>query len=142
MKLPDHSGLAVLDQLKRDSRTRHIPVHVASVADFSQEALELGAIGYALKPVKREELVEAFEAARSEVLAERATRAGRRRRSASALERRTAAGAMTTCASPARPTAAEALKQLRANTFDCMVLDLTLPDVSGYELLEKMANRG
>ena len=49
------------DPAKRDPRTRHIPVHVLSVSDFSQMALERGAVGYALKPVKREELVEAFQ---------------------------------------------------------------------------------
>ncbi len=47
MNLPDHSGLGVLDQLKRDTRTRHIPVHVLSVADYSHQALERGAIGEA-----------------------------------------------------------------------------------------------
>ena len=45
--LPDHSGLWVLDQLKRDTRTRHIPVHVVSASDNAQTALSLGAIGYA-----------------------------------------------------------------------------------------------
>src|SRR5205085_3855740 len=60
INLPDHSGLGVLDQLKRNPLTRHIPVHIASVADYTHEALERGAIGYALKPVKREQLVEAF----------------------------------------------------------------------------------
>ncbi len=56
MNLPDHSGLGVLDQLKREPLTRHIPVHVISVADYTHEAMERGAIGYAFKPVKREEL--------------------------------------------------------------------------------------
>ena len=60
INLPDFSGLGVLDQLKRNPRTRHIPVHMASVADYKREALELGAVGYALKPAKREELVEAL----------------------------------------------------------------------------------
>ena len=45
--LPDHSGLWVLDRLKRDVRTRHIPVHVVSATDNAQTALSLGAIGYA-----------------------------------------------------------------------------------------------
>ncbi|MFX6949553.1 hypothetical protein ABTH81_20955, partial [Acinetobacter baumannii] len=45
---------------KRNPKTRHIPVHVVSVADYSHEALERGAIGYALKPVQREELVGAI----------------------------------------------------------------------------------
>ncbi|HEY5959521.1 MAG TPA: ATP-binding protein, partial [Polyangiaceae bacterium] len=54
--LPDHSGLALLEQLKRHPRTRPIPVHVVSVSDHAQQALELGAIGYALKPIQREQL--------------------------------------------------------------------------------------
>ncbi len=138
MKLPDHSGLGVLDQLKRDSRTRHIPVHVASVADFSQEALELGAVGYALKPVKREELVEAFK--RLEAKFSQSLRRvliveddARQRESVEQLL------ANDDVRITGVANAAEALKQLQASTFDCMVLDLSLPDVSGYELLEKMA---
>ena len=59
--LPDHSGLWVLDQLKRDTRTRHIPVHVVSATDNAQTALSLGAIGYLLKPVKREDLTEVLK---------------------------------------------------------------------------------
>src|ERR1700754_800222 len=61
MNLPDYSGLGVLDQLKRNPQMRHIPVHVLSVADYSQEALAMGAVGYALKPVKREQLIEALQ---------------------------------------------------------------------------------
>jgi CheY-like chemotaxis protein len=59
--LPDHSGLWVLDQLKRNTRTRHIPVHVVSASDNAQTALSLGAIGYALKPVKREDLIDVLK---------------------------------------------------------------------------------
>ncbi|MET0656829.1 MAG: response regulator, partial [Steroidobacteraceae bacterium] len=139
MNLPDHSGLGVLDQLKRNPLTRHIPVHVISVADYSQEALELGAVGYALKPVKREELVRAFEH-----LAAKFTQGvrtvlvveddARQRDSIGQLlgnEEVRIVGV---------GTATEALKQLQAATFDCMVIDLNLPDLSGYELLEKMAD--
>jgi signal transduction histidine kinase/DNA-binding response OmpR family regulator len=60
--LPDASGLTVLEQLKRNPRTRHIPVHVCSAHDFARSALERGAIGYAVKPVRREELQAALEA--------------------------------------------------------------------------------
>jgi CheY-like chemotaxis protein len=49
--LPDASGLSVLDRLKLDARTRHIPVHIVSVHDYAETALSLGAVGYALKPV-------------------------------------------------------------------------------------------
>src|SRR5579872_4698189 len=61
MNLPDYSGLGVLDQLKHNPDLRHIPIHVVSVSDYSQEALGMGAVGYALKPVKREELVAALQ---------------------------------------------------------------------------------
>jgi signal transduction histidine kinase/DNA-binding response OmpR family regulator/CHASE3 domain sensor protein len=140
MQLPDHSGLGVLDQLKRDSRTRHIPVHVASVADFSHEALELGAVGYALKPVKREELVEAFKR-----LEEKFSQSLHRvliveddQRQRDSVEKLLANDDVRITGVA---TAAEALAQLQTATFDCMVLDLSLPDVSGYELLEKMASQ-
>ncbi len=56
--LPDESGLMVLDRLKRDDATRHIPIHVISGADHSQTALSLGAIGYMIKPVKRDDLAQ------------------------------------------------------------------------------------
>ncbi|WP_246697361.1 ATP-binding protein [Rhizobium sp. G21] len=59
--LPDQSGLSVLDRLKRDVRTRHIPIHILSADDYSDRALSLGAVGYALKPVQRDHLVEVIE---------------------------------------------------------------------------------
>ena len=54
INLPDNSGLSVLERLKRDPGTRHIPVHVVSALEYTQQALEMGAVGYAIKPVKRE----------------------------------------------------------------------------------------
>ena len=60
--LPDRSGLSVLDTLKHRSTTRHIEVHVdTSVSDYTQTALEMGALGYAMKPVEREQLVRALK---------------------------------------------------------------------------------
>ena len=138
MNLPDHSGLGVLDQLKRNPQTRHIPVHVVSVADHSREALELGAIGYALKPVQREQLVEAFQ--RLEAKFSQGLKrvlvveddAGQREAIRQLLG--SAEVQIVTVES-----ASAALAQLQSNTFDCMVMDLNLPDVSGYQLLEKMS---
>jgi CheY-like chemotaxis protein/CHASE3 domain sensor protein len=140
INLPDYSGLGVLDQLKRNPQTRHIPVHVASVADYTHEALELGAVGYALKPVKREELVQAFErlearlapGVRRVLVVEddaRQRESIRQLLSASEVE---IIGA---------ESAQAALAQLQSTTFDCMVMDLNLPDLSGYELLERMAEQ-
>ncbi|HMG52124.1 MAG TPA: response regulator, partial [Kofleriaceae bacterium] len=136
--LPDRSGLAVLDALKRDPQTRHIPVHMVSVTDYTRGALAMGAAGYALKPVDRERLVEAIkhleavftQKLRRVLIVEddpvlRETTA--RLLAGDDIEIITAA------------TAGEALDHLRATTFDCMVLDLALPDRSGLELLEDMA---
>jgi len=140
MNLPDFSGLGVLDQIKRNPRTRHIPVHVVSVADYVQEAMERGAVGYALKPVQREQLIDAFnklEAKFSQnlhhvlVVEDDA----RQRDSIRQLLGNDDVNIVGV------ETAAEALEQLRATTFDCMVMDLNLPDLSGYELLEKMARQ-
>jgi CheY-like chemotaxis protein/CHASE3 domain sensor protein len=140
INLPDHSGLGVLDQLKRNAKTRHVPVHVLSVEDYAHEALELGAVGYALKPVKREDLVAALgklEAKFSQRLRhvlvvedDEAQRESIRALLANEDVRIVAAA-----------NGAEALVQLRAITFDCVVIDLKLPDLSGYELLEKMSQQ-
>ena len=51
----------------RNPATRHMPVHAVSVEDFSRQALSLGAIGYALKPVKREQLMATFEKLQSKL---------------------------------------------------------------------------
>jgi CheY-like chemotaxis protein len=140
VNLPDHSGLGVLDRLKRDPRTRHIPVHILSVADYRREALELGAVGYALKPAKREELIGALR--RLEAKFSQSVRRvliveddSRQRESIRQLLSNDDVQ-ITAVAS-----AGEALAQLKITTFDCMVVDLNLPDYSGYDLLEKMSQQ-
>jgi CheY-like chemotaxis protein len=139
MNLPDRTGLAVLDELKRDPRTRHVPVHIVSVTDYSQEALSRGAVGYALKPVKRDELTVALKRLEQQ-FAQRLRRVlvveddARQRDSIGELLAAEGVEIVPVA------TAAEALDQLRAMTFDCMVLDLTLPDMSGYELLDRMGD--
>jgi CheY-like chemotaxis protein/CHASE3 domain sensor protein len=138
MNLPDYSGLGVLDQLKRNPQMRHIPVHVVSVADYSQEALAMGAVGYAMKPVNRDQLAEALQkleakfspGVRNVLVVEDDER---QRESIRQLLQN------EDVKITAVRTAADALARLRQTTFDCMVMDLNLPDFSGYELLQKMA---
>jgi signal transduction histidine kinase/CheY-like chemotaxis protein/CHASE3 domain sensor protein len=136
--LPDHSGLSVLDRLKHDARTRHVPVHVVSAGNHAESALALGAVGYMLKPVQREQLVEA--------LGRLETRLEQRLRRVLIVEDdpvqlaslQALLGANDVEAVGAA-TAAGCLERLRAATFDCMVLDLSLPDASGYTLLETLS---
>ncbi len=136
--LPDHSGLSVLDRLKRDARTRHIPVHVVSGGDHAQTALSLGAMGYMLKPVQREELMD--------TLKKLETKLAQRLRRVLIVEDdpvqqdsvRKLLGSQDV-ETVGVGTAAECLEHLRESTFDCMVLDLSLPDASGYSLLETLS---
>ena len=140
VNLPDFSGLGVLDQLKRNPATRHIPVHIVSVADYSKEALERGAVGYALKPVKREELVRALER-----LEGKFSQGLRRVLIVEDDERQRESVKLLLDGEGieivAAGTAMQALDHLVHSTFDCMVMDLNLPDLSGYELLEKMSQQ-
>jgi signal transduction histidine kinase/DNA-binding response OmpR family regulator/CHASE3 domain sensor protein len=138
--LPDRSGLSVLDSLKHRSTTRHIPVHVVSVSDYTQTALEMGATGYGIKPVKRDELMGALK--RLE------TKFTQRLRRILVVEDDDVARDSTCHLLAARDvetvavgSAGEALEALGNATFDCMVLDLTLPDRSGFDLLEEMSKR-
>jgi signal transduction histidine kinase/CheY-like chemotaxis protein/CHASE3 domain sensor protein len=137
--LPDRSGLAVLDALKRDARTRHIPVHIASVTDFTQTALQMGAAGYALKPIERDKLVDAIRKLEAKFT--------QKLRHVLVVEddpllrestARLLAGSDVEVLTAG--TTSAALDLLRAKTFDCMVLDLSLPDRSGLELLEEMSH--
>jgi CheY-like chemotaxis protein len=136
--LPDMSGLSVLERLKRDPSTRHIPVHMVSVSDNAHTALQLGAIGYALKPVARDDLARAMQR-----LAAEHSRETRRvliveddpTQQESLKKLLEAEGVELSSAGSVR----EALLELERTSVDCMVLDLTLPDGSGYDLLEKMA---
>ncbi|HIE4485902.1 TPA: response regulator [Stenotrophomonas maltophilia] len=136
--LPDVSGLSVLERLKRNPDTRHIPVHVVSAMDRSQVARELGAIGFAIKPTTRERLVTAIE--QLEQTSQRDVRRlliveddSELRHNLELLLGRDQLQIV------AVGNLAGALEQLSTVTFDCMVMDLSLPDGSGYDLLEHMA---
>ena len=138
MKLPDHTGLSVLDRLKRDPETRHIPVHVVSATDYTETALSMGAAAYLLKPVERERLVEAFR--------DLEVRSSRRLRRVLIVEddaalRNSVANLLgrSDVEIKTAATVADALQLLEEHNFDCIVTDLALPDQSGFELLETMA---
>jgi len=136
--LPDHSGLMVLDQLKKDARTRHIPVHVVSVHDYTETALSLGAVGYMLKPVRREQLIEAFRRLETR-LSESVRRVLIVEDDAAQREALVALLGTGGVEAITAGSAAECLERLSNTVFDCMVLDLNLPDTSGFSLLDKLS---
>ena len=138
IRLPDQSGLAFLEQLKSSPATRHIPVHIVSVEDFALTARKMGAVGYMLKPVKRDALVEAFQN-----LQQRLNQPLRRvlvvedddaqRDSIVQLI------ADKDVKIEAVASAEQALERLSHEIYDCMVMDLSLPTMSGYELLAELS---
>jgi CheY-like chemotaxis protein len=138
VRLPDGSGLSVLQQLKEDPATRHIPVHVVSSQDNAGEALHLGAIGYALKPTSREQLEAVFHK-----LKDKSSQQMKRVLLVEDDERqRDSVVHLISDADveiAAVGSGAEALALLRAGIFDCMIIDLKLPDMQGNELLQRMS---
>jgi signal transduction histidine kinase/DNA-binding response OmpR family regulator/CHASE3 domain sensor protein len=137
MKLPDHSGLSVLVRLKHNPTTRHIPVHVVSVDTNAEATLAMGAIGHLTKPVRREDVAAVLEKLKRPL--------ARLRRVLVVEDDPAQLGAIVKLLEApgleivAVTTVSEALEKLAGGTFDCVVTDLTLPDASGYDMLEKMA---
>ncbi|MFK3602181.1 response regulator [Pseudomonas fluorescens] len=138
MRLPDHSGLTVLQRLKEHANTRHIPVHVISVEDRVEAAMHMGAIGYAVKPTTREELKDVF--ARLEAkLTQKVKRV--LLVEDDDLQRDSIARLIGDDDIEITDVgfAQAALDLLRTNIYDCMIIDLKLPDMLGNELLKRMA---
>jgi CheY-like chemotaxis protein len=139
IRLPDSSGLSVLQQLKDNPATRHIPVHVVSSMDNAGEALHLGAIGYALKPTSREQLEEVFRK-----LQQKSAQQIKRVLLVEDDERQRDSVVSLIADEDVKIDAVgsgeEALALLRTEIFDCMIIDLKLPDMQGRELLERMSH--
>jgi len=138
LKLPDIDGMQVLDQLKHDLQSRHIPVHIISGREQGDDVTPLrkGAIGYLTKPVRKEDIEDAF--ARIEALLQ----AEMKQILAVEDDKRNQVAIQTLLKKndiniTLAGTGAAALDQLRAKRFDCVILDLRLPDMTGFEWLEQ-----
>jgi CheY-like chemotaxis protein/signal transduction histidine kinase/methyl-accepting chemotaxis protein len=135
--LPGLDGWKVMERLKQNPETRHIPVHFISASDHALEAMQMGAIGYLTKPVSLERLYDVFAAIENALTHELkkllvvedddTTRI-------SLYELLKSDHVEITTAS----TGAEALMRLQTETFDCMVVDLGLGDMTGFQLLERL----
>ena len=137
LKLPGIDGWRVLDMLKENPATRHIPVHLMSANEPSPKALSKGAVGYVQKPVSRDQIVAALQK-----MEETASRRDKRvllveddndiRKGIVELigDEHVAVDEAT--------GGGEAIEALRATRYDCMILDLGLWDFDGDELLKKI----
>ncbi|MEW9856203.1 response regulator [Novosphingobium sp. M1R2S20] len=139
MHLPDHTGLSVLDRIKRDTRTRHIPVHVVSADEDDRAALESGAVGYLFKPVSRDDLLGMLEGLelRMDQRLRRVLVVEDDHNQAESIRHLLASRDVETVEVH---SAAACLDRLGSETFDCMVLDLNLPDMPGLDLLERLSS--
>ncbi|MDP9034486.1 MAG: response regulator, partial [Myxococcota bacterium] len=138
VQLPVHDGWTVLDRLKRNPLTRHIPVHVISIVERNQRGASMGAFAYLEKPVTKDALEGAFAHLKSFV-----DRAIRRlllvednevEQSAIARAVREAGDVDIV---PVR-SAENALATLGEQSFDCVIVDLILPGLDGLSLLSEI----
>ncbi|NOY61150.1 MAG: response regulator [Calditrichaeota bacterium] len=135
--LPDISGWTVMERLKDDPQTRHIPVHFISASDESMEAMRMGAIGFLTKPVNMEALEKAFnkiENTVSKSIKNLLIVEDNREQQKSILE----LIGNHDVHSIAVGSGKQAIKLLKSKPFDCMILDLGLKDMHGFDLLEKL----
>lgn len=135
--LPGIDGWTVMERLKENPKLRHIPVHFMSAADSSMDAMRMGAVGYLTKPVSIER-VESTLSKLENVISRPVKRLllveddDIQRDSIKELIGNS--DVKTTAVS----SGAKALVELAAERYDCMILDLGLEDMSGFELLEKI----
>ncbi len=135
IRLPGIDGWEVLDALKAEPATRHIPVHFMSVDEPLFDAFSKGAIGYLTKPVSDRSLIKALEKIDSVISKKRKELLIVEDNDAQRMAIRKLIGNNDVVTDEAR-TGKEALKALAKKDYDCMILDLGLPDMSGFDLLE------
>lgn len=138
LNLPDVKGWDVLEQIKNNPKTRHIPVHIISAEDEVLDVYHRGAMGYLTKPVSKEALEESFQKIEKLI--------ARDIKSLLIIEDEPLVrmGIVNLLkGSDIQITEVDsgkaALEKLEAEPFDCIILDLSLPDMSGFDLLNKLS---
>ena len=137
IELPGMDGWTVLDRLKHTKSTRHIPVHIISVVDEKQRGLKMGAMAFENKPATPEQLRDTL--GKIENFVERGVKSllvvDDDRVAQQSIIELIGEGDVETIAVG---TAEEAMSQLRNKHYDCVVLDLGLPDMNGFDLMERI----
>ena len=137
--LPDMLGWNVLSQFKRTLETRHIPVQILSMDEDRQQGLARGAFSYLNKPTTTEGLSAALSRINDYIKP-------RKKRLLIAEDNEAERFGVSELLShpdleiSVAATGRGALEELRSQHYDCMVLDLRLPDMSGFEVLEEIQN--
>jgi HAMP domain-containing protein/signal transduction histidine kinase/PleD family two-component response regulator len=136
--MPVRGGAGILEQLKQHPRTRHIPVYVVGDPAERQDVLRAGAAAFVARPAYADELAATFDAARSFL-----DRAVRRLLvvdddDAARMGVAELVGAGDDVEVTAVASSEEALAALDEQRFDCIVLDLKLPKMSGFALLDRV----
>ncbi|HUN46817.1 MAG TPA: response regulator, partial [Stellaceae bacterium] len=135
--LPDMLGWTVLSQLKQHPATRHIPVQIVTMDEDRQHGLARGAFSFITKPATKDGLEQALTKIRDYATP-------RRRRLLVVEDNTDEQRSITELLGHddidimSVGTGGEALEILREQMIDCVVLDLRLPDMSGFDLLEKI----
>jgi HAMP domain-containing protein/signal transduction histidine kinase/DNA-binding response OmpR family regulator len=135
IQIPELDGWTVLDRLKHNQTTRHIPVHIISVADDVQRGLQMGAVAHLRKPVAVEELNQTFNQVQSflEVPLKRVLMVVNPADNfVNLLESSEEMDVVLV------ESGRDALSELYFRTIDCLVLSLDLPDMTSFELIEQM----
>jgi CheY-like chemotaxis protein len=139
--LPDMLGWTVLNNLKLDPATRHIPVQMLSVEEERQHGLSHGAFSYLVKPGTTQDLENAFERIKSYVVPHKKRLLVVEDND---IERQGIVELLMhdDIEVAAVSTGSEALAVLSQSRVECCVLDLKLPDMTGFELLERIQEDG
>jgi CheY-like chemotaxis protein/signal transduction histidine kinase len=135
--LPDMLGWTVLNHLKQDPATRHIPVQMLTLDEDRHHGLARGAFAFVTKPTSPEELESALSRINDYAAPRRKRLLIVEDNPAEQLSIRELLGYNDIDVTVAA-TGAEALDMVNKELFDCVVLDLRLPDMTGFDILERM----
>lgn len=135
--LPHIDGWGVMRSLKDNFRTRHIPVHFLTCLEDRQKAMHMGAIGFVTKPVNSGQLNEIFTSIEN-AIAKRVKKLLIVENNATEASSMEALLGERDVAITIAPTGTEAIDLFTREQFDCIVLDLGLTDMSGFDVLEKI----
>lgn len=140
IQLPVKSGWEVMDELKKDSRTKHIPVHIISSFEMKRESLLKGAVDFVYKPVAYEKMDEVFRKIENVI----------KRDSRKVLivednpkHARALAYFLSTynINSAISANINDSVQSLENKEVDCVILDMGIPDMKAYETLDAVKKK-